>query len=54
MRLRFAFAIIVFPAALALAAFAGSAGGAEGQLLIATVGTNDGFDIVSPSPTAGR
>jgi plastocyanin len=45
MRLRFAFAIVVFPAALALAAFAGSAGGAEGQLLIGTVGTNDGFDI---------
>lgn len=45
MRLPFAFAIVVFPAALALAAFAGGAGGAEGQLLIATVGTNDGFDI---------
>jgi Copper binding proteins, plastocyanin/azurin family len=41
---RSAFAIIFLPLA-AVVLFVGSAG-AEGELLIATVGTNDGFDIV--------
>ena len=45
MRVPSAFAIIVLPVAAVLAFWAGSAGGTEGQLLIATVGTNDGFDI---------
>jgi plastocyanin len=45
MGFRLAFAIISLPLVAALALFASSAGGAEGQLLIATVGTNDGFDI---------
>jgi len=44
MRVRSAFAIIGLPA-VAAAFFIGSAGGAEGDLLIATVGTGDGFDI---------
>ena len=33
------------PPAVAVAFFIGSAGGADGELLIATVGTGDGFDI---------
>jgi hypothetical protein len=46
MGLRQAFAIIALPAATALALFAaGGTAGADEQLLIATVGTNDGFDI---------
>jgi Copper binding proteins, plastocyanin/azurin family len=44
MRLGSAFAIIVLPA-VAAALFIGTAGGADGELLIATVGTGDGFDI---------
>jgi hypothetical protein len=43
MRLRYVFTIIGVPA-VAVALFIGNAG-AEGELLIATVGTNDGFDI---------
>jgi plastocyanin len=44
MRVRSAFTIIAAP--IAVAAFLiGNAGGADGELLIATVGTNDGFDI---------
>ena len=45
MGIRSAFTIIALPGVAALALFAGSAGGSDGQLLIATVGTNDGFDI---------
>jgi plastocyanin len=46
MSIRRAFSNIVLPAAAALALFAaGGTSGADGQLLIATVGTNDGFDI---------
>jgi plastocyanin len=44
--IRPAFAIIALPAAAALALLAaGGTAGADEQLLIATVGTNDGFDI---------
>jgi hypothetical protein len=45
MRLRFFSAIIAGPAAVAALAF-GTASAQETRLLIATVGTNDGFDIV--------
>jgi hypothetical protein len=54
MSFRLAFAIISLPVVAALAVFAGGADGTEGQLLIATVGTNDGFDIGLAFPDGKR
>jgi plastocyanin len=51
--MRFVIAIVAGPVA-AVAVFFGTAGAQQGTLLIATVGTNDGFDIVVSHPDGRR
>lgn len=51
--MRFVVAIIAGPVAAALVLL-GTAGAQQGTLLIATVGTNDGFDIVVSHPDGRR